>query len=137
VSLESELRQTSDELLANLARLSDLESAKRDSTPGTSEFVELSRQVEVLAAQVLATSRRQSDLAITTRVVSEAGLADAPRTPIAEVPPAREPHVILAEWRDAERKLAEAIEGSAQARELEESVDRLRDEYGRSFDARR
>jgi len=137
VSLESELRQASDRLMADLARLAELESAKRQATPGTPEFVALARQVESLAAQLLGTSRRQSDLASTTQTVSDAGIVDAPLTPIEDVPASREPHAVLSEWREAERRLAELDGASADAATLRADVERLRDEYRRSFEARR
>jgi hypothetical protein len=137
VSLESELRSTSDNLLAELNRLADLESAKRDAIPGTPEFVELSRKVEDLAAAILGYSKRQVDLAAATEVLADKAASSRPSTPIAAIDPARDPSFVLAEWRDAERRLAELEPGSPGADRLREQIDDLREEYGRSFDARR
>jgi hypothetical protein len=137
VSLESELRSASDHLLDELNRLAELEGAKRDATPGTPEFVELSRKVEAMAAQILGYSRRQTDLATATEVMVDQGVAGVPSTPIAEIRPARDPNLILAEWRDAERRHAQLEAGSPEAGRLREQIDDLREEYGRSFEARR
>jgi hypothetical protein len=137
VSLESDLRTTSDNLLENLNRLAEFESAKRDSVPGSPEFVELSRKVEAMAAQILGFSRRQTELAAATEVIVDKGIAGVPSTPIAEIPPARDANLVLAEWRDAERRLADLDRGSPEAGRLREQIDDLRDEYARSFEARR
>lgn len=137
MSIESELRDTSDRLLDELKQLGELETAKRDATPGTPEFVSLSRQVEALAAQVLGSSHRQTELAATTRVLAESGIAQAPATPIAEVTPARDANVVLAEWRDAERRVAALPAGDPAGAGLRARIEDLRDEYRRSFEARR
>jgi hypothetical protein len=137
MSIEGDLRQTSDRLLDELMHLAELESAKRDATPGTPEFVELSRRVEALAAEVLGWSQQQTELATATQVLREHGSPDAPTTPIAETPPIREPHVVLGEWREAERRLASTAPGSADAERARADAERLRDEYRRSFEARR
>ncbi len=137
MSLEADLRDTSDRLLDQLDRLTELESAKRDATPGSPEFVELSRQVEGLAAEVFASSQRQTHLALATKVLVDTGAPGVPAEPIAELDPARDPHVVLAEWRDAERRLSTSPEGSAEHDAASKDIDRLRDEYRRSFEARR
>jgi hypothetical protein len=137
VSLESELRDTSDRLLDELKQLGDLETAKRDATPGTPEFVELSHKVEALAAQVLGSSHRQSELAATTRVMAESGMPNTPQTPIVNVLPPRDPNVVLADWRESERQLGGLAPGAAEAEPIRRRIEDLRDEYRRSFEARR
>ncbi|HEU4671708.1 MAG TPA: hypothetical protein VFS32_02300 [Candidatus Limnocylindrales bacterium] len=137
MSIDGDLRRTSDRLLAQLSHLAELETAKRDARPGTSEFVELSRQVEAVAAEVLGISQQQSQLATASRVLRQTGSDAAPSQPISATPPVREAHVILAEWREAERRLAAALDGSPDAELARADVDRLRDEYRRSFEARR
>jgi hypothetical protein len=137
VTLESELRDTSDRLLDQLKLLAELETAKRDATPGTPEFVDLSRKVESLAAELLGSSHRQTELAATTRVMAETGMANTPTTPISEVEAARDPSVILAEWREVERGLAIVADDSTDARAAHDRIEQLRDEYRRSFEARR
>ena len=137
MSMEADLRQTSDRLLDQLTHLAELESAKREATPGTPEFVELGRQVEAAAAEVLGRSQEQLQLATAARILRDQGSPNAPSRPISETPPAREAHVVLAEWREAERRLASAAPDSSEASLARGDVERLRDEYSRSFEARR
>lgn len=137
MSIESDLRNTSDRLLEELARLADLESAKRETKPGSHEFVDLSQKVEALAAELLGTSQRQSALAATTEALRKAGANGVTSTPIAEIPAAREPNAILSDWRAAERRLAAAEAGSVDHQVAQQDVERLREEYRRSFEARR
>ncbi len=137
MSIEAELRGTSDRLLDQLTHLAELERAKRQATPGTPEFVELSRQVEAIATEVLGMSRRQSSLAAATKVLRDVGSPAAPTEPIAAMPEARDTQVVLAEWRDAERRLAAAAEGTPDHEAARADVERLRDEYRRSFEAHR
>ncbi|HET7026644.1 MAG TPA: hypothetical protein VFI28_03020 [Candidatus Limnocylindrales bacterium] len=134
---EPELRETSDRVLEQLTRLAELETAKRQATPGTAAFVELSRSVEAIAAALLGSAREQTDLANTTRDLLEAAVPGRPTTPIAEVQPSREPSAILAEWRDAERRIAELEPGSPALEDIRRTIETLRDEYRRAFEARR
>lgn len=53
--------------------------------------------------------------------------------PIEEVVPSREIQVILAEWRDAERRTIEATAGSAEHAQAEADANRLRAEYRRTY----
>jgi hypothetical protein len=48
----------------------------------------------------------------------------------------REPHVILAEWRDAERSMEREPSGSAAWESARSDVERLRQEYRRAFTER-
>jgi hypothetical protein len=137
VTLESELRDTSDRLLDQLKLLADLETAKRDATPGTPEFMDLSRKVESLAAELLGSSHRQTELAAATRVMTETGMDNAPKTPISEVDPPRDPSAVLSEWREVERGLSTLRDGSTEAQAARVRIEQLRDEYRRSFEARR
>jgi hypothetical protein len=77
--------------------------------------------------RVLGRSVRQRELTEVARDEVDAGAPGAPKHSIATTP--REIHTILAEWRDAERRAAEAPPGSAEAKTAEAEVDRLRDEY--------
>lgn len=137
MSIDADLRQASDRLLGQLTRLAELEGAKRDATPGTPEFVELSRQVEAVAAEVLGTSQQQTQLASATQVLRKTGSNEMPTRPISATPPVRDPHIVLSEWRDAERRLASAAPGSSDAELARADVERLREEYRTSFEARR
>jgi len=132
----SALRATSDALVRDLERLALLERAKREMSPEDARLVDIAAEVEQLALRVLGQSVRQRELTEDARELVEADAPDAPRRPIADTP--REIHVILAEWREAERKAVEAASGSAAARAAKSDIDRLRAEYGRAHeDAKR
>ena len=58
--------------------------------------------------------------------------------PEGEILPFRaEAQAILANWRELERKLAEAVRGSNEAEVLQAEIHRLRDEYQRVLQAAR
>ena len=133
MEIEQDLRFTSDEMLRALERLRELEERKRKLTPGTKSFLKLAEEVEQLAATVFDRTREQTlgaDRSVALR--EQAGVE--PR-PIDEVPPIRELHLILAEWRDAERRLTEAVPDTIQASDAEADVERLRQEYRRAAQA--
>ena len=123
----SALRATSDALMRDLETLESLEQQKRNMTPDDPRLVQVAADVEALALRVLGTTVRQRELAEVAHEVVENGSPDAPTHPIAGTP--REIHVILAEWRDAERRASEASPHSADAAAAEAEVDRLRAEY--------
>lgn len=127
------LRATSDSLLRDLAELHELEQRKRVLDPGDDRLVLLAEEIEVLAVRVLGASIRQRQITQQAEAQIDAGAATAPETSIADTP--REIHVILAEWREAERERAETPDGSPRAQELEQRVDALRDEYRRAHEA--
>ena len=126
------LRAASDSLLRDLTELQALEQEKRHTEPDSPRLVRLAIEIEALAARVMGTSMRQRERA--ENIVEDAG-AEAPDTTIAETP--REIHVILAEWRDTERQLTEAVAGSADADIAERRINALRREYRRAHDAAR
>jgi hypothetical protein len=127
----SALRATSDALLRDLERLAALEQEKRELSPDDPRMVDVAAQVESLALSVLGRSVRQREL--TERVTTPvARAATAPTDSTVAAP--REIHVILAEWRDAERRASEAIPGSADARDAELHIDNLREEYRRAHE---
>lgn len=120
------LRATSDELMRDLAALSGLEEEKRTLPLDDPRLLEIASQVEVIAARILSGSRRQSALAKEGVASGEsaASINDVPRPMTA----------ILAEWREVERRAAEATPGSAEAAQLEVIATRLREEYREAFD---
>lgn len=124
------LRAASDALLRDLAELHELEQEKRRTDPDSPRLVRLAEEIEALAVRVMGTSMRQRERA---QAISSPGGTDAPDQSIAETP--REIHVILAEWRDTERQLAEAAPGSPDAGIAERRIDGLRQEYRRAHDA--
>lgn len=135
VSVEPELHATSDALLTVLDRLRALELEKRDLPIGSPRLVELAEEIEKLAANVLGSSDAQVELAKSAVEQAEAGVIDADTTidELADSP--REVHAVLADWRDTERRLAEAEPGSHQAAKLRAEIEVLREEYRRAHDA--
>jgi hypothetical protein len=126
------LRAASDALLRDLTELQALEQEKRHTEPDSPRLVRLAVEIEALAARVMGTSMRQRERA---EDIVDAGGSTAPDDTIAETP--REIHVILAEWRDTERQLTEAVPGSAEADIAERRIGTLRREYRRAHDAAR
>lgn len=129
------LRDASDELLRDLEALSVLEDEKRQVAMDDPRLVDLAGQIEQIAGRVLVASGRQRALTKQMHEATEAGLASAPGSSIEET--ARPISSILADWREAERRLEAAAEGTAEAREAEVLVDGLRDEYRKAHEAAR
>jgi hypothetical protein len=128
MSLEQELRATSDSLLRALDRMNELEAEKRTVPTGSEKFVALAREVERLAVEVLRHTQNQSTLAETTEERADAG--GGLGRPIATISAApRDMPTILNEWRDAERALAAADPSSQEAAISAADVRRLRAEY--------
>jgi hypothetical protein len=133
VEIESDLRVTSDRMLRTLDQLAALETEKRALTPGTPRFQRLADEVERLAADVFAQTHAQRQLGEQAQVVSEhTGVA---LDPIAETTATRDPQAILADWRDAERRLQLAAPDSAEHAAAAADVGRLRDEYHAAYAA--
>lgn len=128
---ESELRRTSDGFLARVEKLHELEELKRTLTPGTPEMLRVTREVEALSREVVEWAARQTELAELAAKRQPSNML-----PISRVPP-RDIPVILDEWRDAERRLGEQEPGTAGWQSARADVERLRDEYGRAYEARR
>ena len=135
MTLERELRDTSDSLMRALDELHALEARKRLEPVGSPQFVDLARKVEDLALEVLRRSEREESLAETTGERREAGGGvSQPIESISALP--RELPVILGEWRDAERRLVAADAGSTDAAAAAADVRSLREEYRMAFEAR-
>jgi hypothetical protein len=126
------LREASDTLLRDLEALSELEDVKRSIEPGDPRLIELAGTIEAIAERVLASSARQRELTVEANDLVDLGLPEAPIRSIAETP--RAIALVLAEWRDAERRVQAAEAGSAEAAEAERAVDRLKDEYRRAHE---
>lgn len=128
------LRGASDTFIAALEELHRIEVAKRAEPPGTDRFVELARQARDLATEVLVASSSQEHLAEVAAAITDAK-PDAVLTPIEDTPTPREVHEVLAEWREAERRLAAAEPGSTEAISAAADVRRLRTEYRTAHEA--
>jgi hypothetical protein len=134
LSIEQTFRQPSDALMHALDRLREIEEEKRTVPPADPRFAELAALVQGFARQVMAQSDRQGRLAVAAQQLVAEGDAAGLETPIVEVPP-REMHVILDEWRDAERRVSLAVTGSPEAEVALADAARLREEYGRAYRA--
>jgi hypothetical protein len=132
--IEGRLRGASDSLLEGLERLAQLEELKRSLTPGTPAFVKAAAEVTQLAQELLQASALEERFAAHTIELRVAGSEALPEQPIEEMSP-RDMAEILADWRAAERRLAEAAQGSPEAVSLAATVSRLRDEYQRAHEA--
>jgi hypothetical protein len=121
MSVPTDLRATSDELLRDLEALGVLEDEKRTLPLDDPRLVEIAEQVEAIAARVLAGSERQTILSRAAADEPASGSSiDAVHRPLS---------TILAEWREVERRAATVPEGSAEAAEIEVLASRLRREY--------
>jgi hypothetical protein len=133
MELEQDLRLTSDEMLRTLEQLQRLENQKRAELPGTPGFVRLATEIEKLAAMVFAQTATQQSLAERSQ---EAGKRGVELAPIDETVATRDVSVVIAEWREAERRLAGATIDSADHAKAAGDVRRLREEYHRTHKAR-
>lgn len=134
MSIEPELRATSDAMLASLDRLRELEMEKRKTALESPRLVELSEEIERLARDVLGASDVQSDLARLAREQVDEGQLSGSES-IDGMAGARDVHTVLAEWRDTERILATTDPASPAAAQLRARIERLRAEYKRAHDA--
>lgn len=120
------LRHTSDALLEQLSQLEELERTKRELEPGSPAQVRLARRVESLARKVLSTAGQQTDVVEALAETTEG------TSPVAT----REPHIVLAEWREAERSMERERPGTQGWEKARTDVERLRQEYRRAFTER-
>jgi hypothetical protein len=128
VSHDSELRATSDLMLRLVDRLRAAEVTKRAESPGTETFARLAWEVTELARTVTRWSElqlRQANEALASAVDT----AETDGSPALDTIPARRLDVVLAEWRQAEIRLSQALPGSPEVEAASEAAARLRDEY--------
>ncbi len=130
MDLEQNLRTVSDDMLRTLEQLQILETQKRSEQPGTPRFVKLATEIERLAAVVFKQTAAQQTLAEATHEAAKEGAEIAP---IDEVAASRDVSMILAEWRDAERRLGLSAMDSMEHAKAAADVRRLRDEYHRAY----
>jgi hypothetical protein len=129
------LRDTSDRLVRDLEALSTLEEEKRQLSPDDERFVDLAARIESIAMRVLVASGRQREL---TEQMHQAVNERSPGAPAESIEETARPiSAILADWRDAERRLEGAKPGSAEEREVEVLVEQLREEYREAHEAAR
>jgi hypothetical protein len=121
--------------MSDLDALQALEQEKRTIEPGDPQLVRIAAKIEQLASRVLGTSVEQYRLTERVQQLVETGSPDAPDTAIEDT--RREMRVILADWRDAERRAGLAQAGSPEALAAASDIDRLRLEYREAFSAAR
>ena len=124
---EQELRRASESFQARLSELHALELRKLDLKAGSAEQIRVAREAEALAEELLRVARREADL-------TEQVAASQPTSRPTSIGPSRELHVILGEWRDAERVLDNETPGTDGWQAARADVERLRDEYRRAFE---
>jgi hypothetical protein len=90
--------------------------------------------VERFADEVLRQSRRQGQMADEAQARVAQGQLNGLTEPIEEAP-SRDLHIILEEWREAERRLAAATPGSPEEQSAIADAFRLREEYVRAHGA--
>jgi hypothetical protein len=129
------LRDTSDQLVRDLEALSTHEEEKRKLSPDDERFVDLAARIESIAIRVLVASGRQRELTEQMHQAANERSPGAPAESIEEI--ARPISAILADWRDAERRLEGVEPGSAEEREVEVLVEQLREEYRQAHEAAR
>jgi hypothetical protein len=138
-SASDALRSVSDALMRDLEALVNAEQEKRNVSPDDPRLITLAAEVDQLARRVLGLTERQQVIAEDVHEQAIDGGANAPTRTIEETH--RETHrpigMILAEWRAAERDVATAPPGSAEADKASSVADQLRDEYRRAYEARR
>jgi hypothetical protein len=122
------LRANSDALLRDLDALGTLENEKRGIAPSDPRMLELAGRIEEIAHRVLAGSTHQREL---TEDIANSAVRGTTPPPIQET--RRPMQAILADWRAAERRPAEAERGSAEALEAEALVDTARRAYRRAY----
>jgi len=125
---EQQLRSTSDEVLGTLDKLRELELEKRSIPPTDPRFQQLANEVQQLADGLTSTAEVQAELG--EKVAEKHDLAGDEAPAIDETQ--RDVMTILGDWRDAERRAASAVPGSAEETAARADVDRLRAEYQRA-----
>lgn len=113
--------------MRDLEQLEELEREKRQLPADDLRLVQIAAEVETIALRVLGSTVRQRELAEGASGRRGDSAPEAAGESIVDVP--REIHVILAEWRHAERRVMEARPASAEAAAAAAEVDRLRAEY--------
>jgi hypothetical protein len=131
LNIEDGLRVASDRLLGTLEQLETLENEKRTLPPESERFQTLAFEIERLAAEIFAQSHAQEQLGEAARAQSARQGVSLP--PIEESESVRELSLILADWRDAERRLQLADPDTAEHAIAKADSARLRAEYQSAY----
>ncbi|HEX8026011.1 MAG TPA: hypothetical protein VF484_07395, partial [Candidatus Limnocylindrales bacterium] len=130
------LRGASDAVLLLTAEVRQLEEHKRGLQPDDPRFEELATAIRRVSEDLAAFTRGEETWAGTTAEPAADG--DSPGSdlrPIAETAAPAPLASILERWRSIERRLNDAEPGSAEAAELFEQFERVREEYLAAFEA--
>lgn len=119
-------RATSDELIAALLDLQETETKKRAVPTDSAEFVRLAIVADEAGKMVARWTAAQLEAASQAARLVRQGVMTG--TPIEQVPP-RPLAKILAQWREAEHRLAAAQPGSSEGQVAAADVRRFQDEY--------
>lgn len=132
--IRSEFRASTDQMLAILEEVRSIEEAKRATSLGSPEFVELARTAAEHAR--LAFRWAQLELQLAEHAAARVASGETPRdVRLVDVTP-RPLDVVLASWREAQIRLEIAEPGSEAARLATDDIERLREEYHTGLDDR-
>jgi hypothetical protein len=129
---ERDVRATTIQMLEMLDRLISVVRAKQAAAVGSDEFVQQAREAERLSGMVFRSAGIQLRMAEASASAVQRGEM-APGRPI-DVE-SRPLDRILANWREAQRRLEIALPGSREAAAASEEIERLREEYQATHDA--
>ena len=130
---QRELRATSDQTFALIERVRTIEGEKTLVEIGSPEFVDLAQEVEQLCRVLFRWSQFQVQLADEARMAKQRG--DIPPLTLRSIEP-RPLDRILAEWREAQIRLEIARPGTPEAEQCADDIERLREEYHATTDAK-
>ncbi len=127
--VQQHLRAASDAILLLLAEVGQLEQHKRGVPPGEDQFDDLAIAVRRASEALTDFTRQEEAWAL------DSSARDGHLATIAESKSSPTLAAILERWRAVERELDHAEPGSAEAAELFEEFQRVRDEYLQAFRA--
>jgi hypothetical protein len=128
--LDPSLRTVSDTFVQQLDRLMALEERKRETPVDDEGFPALAREVEDAARALLERAQEQTARAEETHTQA---VAEGVSAMIEDIPEDLTPSGILRLWREAERELLHATEGTEERRRLTARVETLRAAYQRAY----
>lgn len=129
--LDPTIRIVSDNLLAQLEAVFELEERKRNTPVDDPAFPRLAEEVREAARLLLAEAAEQSARAEDVHV---AAISRGTTTTIEDLPGDLSPARLLSLWREADQERSTLDPGSERWRELSIRIDALRRAYQRAYD---
>lgn len=129
--VETGLREISDSFITELEGLLALEERKRSMAVDDPAFPDLARSVEDAARVLLSKASEQTSAATQAHDIA---VVEGETATIEDMSPDTTPSQILKMWRDADRDLAQATQGSAEWTRLAARCDALRHAYQRAYE---